>query len=244
MLKVTNLKKYFGKTKAVDGVTFDLCEKETLGIVGESGCGKTTLARTIMRLYDSDGGEILLYDQNKISKKDLYNSIQMVFQNPFQSLDERHTIESLMYEGMYLLGKLKKQEKKEYAKELLNMVGLSEDYLTRFPHQLSGGQRQRVCIARAIASKPKILILDEPTSALDAKIAAQILKLLKKLQENLDLSYIFISHDLKLIKKISDRVLVMYNGKIVEEGNIKKIWEFPTHQYTKTLISACLHKLK
>lgn len=243
MLKVDGVKKYFGKIKAVDGVSFDLCKGETLGIIGESGCGKTTLARVIMRLYKHDRGEILLENQCKYSNRDLYNNIQMVFQDPFQSMDERQTVRQMLFESMYILGKITKQYKNDYACQLMDMVGLDKDILARYPHQLSGGQRQRVCIARSLAPKPCALILDEPTSALDAITAADIVALLKKLQKDAGLSYIFISHDFRIVHSMCERVLVMYRGKIVEEGFIRKVVEFPTHEYTRELIAAARHKL-
>lgn len=243
MLEIKNLTKKFAKVKAVNDVSFYLREQETLGIVGESGCGKTTIARTIMKLYQRDGGEIILYKRNDFSTKELYQTIQIVFQNPFESLDERHTVESLMFESLFLLGRMSKDQKRSYTVELLKKVGLDSGCLARYPHQLSGGQRQRVCIARALAPKPQIIILDEPTSALDAKTASNILVLLKDLQQKLGLAYIFISHDLKLVRKISDSVMVMRNGKVIEEGITEEIWNNPAQQYTKDLIAASQHKL-
>jgi peptide/nickel transport system ATP-binding protein len=259
MLVVEELKKYFvvkkdllGRpcelVKAVDGVSFTLAAGETLGIVGESGSGKTTVARTLLHLYTPDGGAIAL-DGRDFSRLDRANesvlrrSVQMVFQNPYTSLDERYRVEETLFEAMCLMRDLTRADKLKLVRELMESVDLPIELVTRYPHELSGGQRQRVCIARALAARPRLLILDEPTSALDAQNAAGIIKLLQRLQSERKLGYIFISHDLRLVSRVCARIIVMYRGVIVEEAPADVIWNRPLHPYTRRLIRAARHEL-
>lgn len=250
VLQVKELKKTFdvGRNqllKAVDGVSFDLYEGETLGLVGESGCGKSTAGRTIMRLHKATSGEVLLDGRDVLaykSKRDLSQfsrDVQMVYQDPDASLDPRLTIEDIVAEGI-VIHKLipSKEERTQRVKELLEMVGLTGDHAVQYPHQLSGGQRQRVGIARALAVNPRIIICDEPISALDISIQAQIVNLLRELQGQHGLTYLFIAHDLAMVRYISDRVGVMYLGKMAELAPTEQLYERPLHPYTKTLLSA------
>ncbi len=254
LLKVKDLKKYFvvnknlfGKPtaylKAVDNVSFTLKRGKTLGIVGESGCGKTTMGRTILRLYDVTGGEVLFNgeDVSKISDKEfnkLRPNMQMIFQDPYASLSPRMTVGEIIGEAAREHGLVSKKDFREYVLGVMKMCGLQPHYFDRYPHEFSGGQRQRICIARALALKPELVVCDEPVSALDVSIQAQIINMLKELQQELGLTYIFISHDLSVVKHISDDVGVMYLGSMVEYGSKARIFDNTLHPYTKALFSA------
>lgn len=246
IFEVKNLKKYFpiGKNevlKAVDDITLDIYKGEVLSLVGESGSGKTTFGRTICKLYEKTFGEIV-FEGKKVenySKKEFTKNVQMIFQDPQASLNPRMTVGDIIAEGMDI-HKLynSKKERQEKIYSLLELVGLSREHANRFPHEFSGGQRQRIGIARALAVNPKVLICDEPISALDVSIQAQVVNLLKKLQRERGLTLIFIAHDLSMVKYISDRVAVMFRGRIVELGNPSDVYNSPVHIYTKSLISA------
>ena len=248
LLEVTDLCKYFpvGKKqtlKAVDHVSFYINKGETLGLVGESGCGKTTCGRTVSHLYEPTSGKVTFdgRDVSSLRGSDLLafkKDVQMIFQDPYSSLDPRMTIAELIGEGMDVHFKYSKAEKAKKISELLGRVGLTDDYANRFAHELSGGQRQRVGIARALAVEPKFIVCDEPISALDVSIQAQIVNLLIKLQRENDLTYLFISHDLSMVRHISDRVGVMYLGSLVELATSRDIFERQLHPYTKALLSA------
>lgn len=248
LIEIKNLCKYFpaGKKrtlKAVDNVSLTIAKGETLGLVGESGCGKTTCGRTILKLYPPTSGQIFFdgEDVSHIKGKGLLNfkkRAQMIFQDPYSSLDPRMTIAEIISEGMTVHNHLSNQEKQEKVNELLGKVGLMEDYANRFAHELSGGQRQRIGIARALAVEPEFIVCDEPISALDVSIQAQIINLLIKLQKENHLTYLFISHDLSVVRHISDRVGIMYLGSMVELGSSQAIFGQPLHPYTKALISA------
>lgn len=248
LIEIKNLCKYFpaGKKrtlKAVDNVSLTIAKGETLGLVGESGCGKTTCGRTILKLYPPTSGQIFFdgEDVSHIKGKGLLNfkkRAQMIFQDPYSSLDPRMTIAEIISEGMAVHDHLSNQEKQEKVNELLGKVGLTEDYANRFAHELSGGQRQRIGIARALAVEPEFIVCDEPISALDVSIQAQIINLLIKLQKENHLTYLFISHDLSVVRHISDRVGIMYLGSMVELGSSQAIFGQPLHPYTKALISA------
>ena len=248
LIEVKNLCKYFpaGKKrtlKAVDNVSLTIAKGETLGLVGESGCGKTTCGRTILKLDPQTSGQIFFDGQevSNIKGKALLNfkkRAQMIFQDPYSSLDPRMTIAEIISEGMTVHNHLSNQEKQEKVNELLGKVGLTEDYANRFAHELSGGQRQRIGIARALAVEPEFIVCDEPISALDVSIQAQIINLLIKLQKENHLTYLFISHDLSVVRHISDRVGIMYLGSMVELGSSQAIFGQPLHPYTKALISA------
>ncbi len=254
LLDVRNLKKYFvvGKNffgkptaylRAVDNVSFKLKKGKTLGIVGESGCGKTTMGRTILRLYDVTGGEIYFKGQevSKIPEKEfnkLRPNMQMIFQDPYASLSPRLTVGEIIGEAAREHGLVDKKNFRDYVLKVMKQCGLQPHYFDRYPHEFSGGQRQRICIARALALKPELVICDEPVSALDVSIQAQIINMLKELQQELGLTYVFISHDLSVVKHISDEVGVMYLGSMVEYGSKVGIFNNTLHPYTKALFSA------
>ncbi len=254
LLEVQDLKKYFvvaknffGKPtaylKAVDGVSFTLKKGKTLGIVGESGCGKTTLGRTILRLYDVTDGSVKFKGKevSKIKEKKfnkLRPNMQMIFQDPYASLSPRLTVGEIIGEAARQHGLVNKANFREYVLDVMKMCGLQPHYFDRYPHEFSGGQRQRICIARALALKPELVVCDEPVSALDVSIQAQIINMLKELQQTLGLTYMFISHDLSVVKHISDEVGVMYLGGMVEFGTKERIFNNTLHPYTKALFSA------
>lgn len=254
ILDIKDLKVYFpikgelipkkvAYVKAVDGISFTIKQGETLGLVGESGCGKSTTGRAILRLVESKEGQILFEDKDilKMSKKDLNiarKDMQLVFQDPFASLNPRNTVKKTLEEVLYVHKYGDKNKREKRAEELIELVGLSKKYLDRFPHEFSGGQRQRIVIARALAVEPKFIICDEPVSALDVSVQSQVLNLLESLQKNLDLTYLFISHDLSVVKHISDRIAVMYLGKIVEIASSDDLFKNPFHPYTKALLSS------
>lgn len=252
LLQIRNLEKKFTAKKiwfqppkyihAVNGVSLDLDERETIGIVGESGCGKSTTGRCVLRLIEPTSGEVIFQgkDITKISKNEmnkLRKDIQMVFQDPMASMNPKLRIREILSEPL-IAHKIPPNQHEQLLKETITLVGLSEIYLTRFPHELSGGQRQRIGIARAIILRPKIVVLDEPVSALDVSVQSQILNLLQDLQEELGLSYIFISHDLGVVEHIAHRVGVMYLGEMVELAEKEQLFEEPLHPYTKALMSA------
>lgn len=248
ILEVRNLKKHFntpkGKLHAVDGVTFSIEKGKTLGIVGESGCGKSTTGRVILRLLEATEGEIFFEGKNirnfnKKQMRDLREDMQIVFQDPFASLNPRMTVSEIIAEPLIIHKKCKnKQELSENVKELMDTVGLSQRLLNTYPHELDGGRRQRIGIARALALKPKFIVCDEPVSALDVSIQAQVLNLMQDLQKKFNLTYVFITHDLSVVKHFSDDIAVMYLGQLVEKGPADKIFKNPTHPYTKALLSA------
>ncbi len=249
ILSVKGLKKYYPVkkmfkaaklVKAIDGISFDVQENTTLGIVGESGCGKSTLARQLVHLETPSNGDIFL-EGNKLksfSRRGLQSKIQMIFQDPYGSLNPRKKAWQLIAEPLFINTTFSKNKCFSLAVELMEKVGLRREFSYRYPHMFSGGQRQRIGIARALVLKPKILICDEPVSALDVSIQAQVLNLLLKLQDEMGLTYLFIGHDLHVIKHISDNILVMYLGKVVEYGPRKNIFDNPQHPYTKALISS------
>lgn len=254
LIEVKNLKKYFTKksglikkeikeVKAVDDVSFYIKKGETLGLVGESGCGKSTLGRTLIRLYDVTDGEILFdgEDISKKSEKELKNfrkRTQTIFQDPYASLNPNMTVKDIIREPLDIHTNFSKDEKDKIVYEMLEKVGLNKEHATRYPHEFSGGQRQRIGIARALSVKPDFIFCDEPISALDVSIQAQIINLLEDLQKELGITYLFIAHDLSMVKHISDRVCVMYLGKVVEIGSSEDIYENPKHPYTKALLSS------
>ncbi|WP_139904338.1 ABC transporter ATP-binding protein [Clostridium thermarum] len=247
-IQVRNLKKYFnvghGATlKAVDDVSFDIKKGETLGLVGESGCGKTTCGRTVVGLYDATDGEVLfdgvnIHKLDRKGKKEFARKAQIIFQDPYASLNPRMTVGDIIGEGIDIHGLYTGQERMEKIYHLLSLVGLNKEHASRFPHEFSGGQRQRIGIARALAIEPQFIMCDEPISALDVSIQAQVVNLLIKLQKELGLTYLFIAHDLSMVKHISDRVGVMYLGKMVELATSKQLYENPLHPYTQALLSA------
>lgn len=247
ILQVKNLSKHFkvesGFLQAVDGLNFEIYKGETFGLVGESGCGKSTAGRTILRLYEPTAGEVLfegqnIYDLSPKEMKEHRKEMQMIFQDPYASLDPRMTVEEIIAEPLVIYGIGNKKERRERVIELLEMVGLSAEHSLRFPHEFSGGQRQRIGIARSLALKPKFIICDEPISALDVSIQAQVVNLLKDVQKKLGLTLLFIAHDLSMVRYISDRVAVMYLGKLMEVGTTEDFYSNPLHPYTKALLSA------
>ncbi|MFD0278876.1 ABC transporter ATP-binding protein [Kitasatospora sp. NPDC127111] len=237
-------KKQVGAVKAVDGVSFDLQKGETLGIVGESGCGKSTLAKVLMNLERATSGQVLFKgeDITRLSGagvKAVRRNIQMVFQDPYTSLNPRMTVGDIIGEPFEIHPEVApKGDRRKAVQDLLDVVGLNPEYINRYPHQFSGGQRQRIGIARGLALKPEVIICDEPVSALDVSVQAQVINLLEQLQSEFNLSYMFIAHDLSIVRHISDRVGVMYLGKLVEIGTEDEIYAHPTHPYTQALLSA------
>ena len=254
ILKLKNVKKYFpvrkglllrevAQVKAVDDISLEVKQGETLGLVGESGCGKSTLGRTIIRLYEPTAGEIEFEQKDFLHVKGeklrkMRKDMQMIFQDPYASLDPRMTVGQILTQPYEIHGLYTTKERNERAKRALETVGLKASHVNRYPHEFSGGQRQRISIARAIALEPKLIIADEPVSALDVSIQAQILNLLKDLQNRLKLTYVFISHDLSVVEHVCDRIAVMYLGKIVEIAPRDELFKNPQHSYTQALIAA------
>jgi oligopeptide/dipeptide ABC transporter ATP-binding protein len=254
LLEVHDLKKHFpirkgilkrtvGHVYAVDGITFTVRRGETLGIVGESGCGKSTMGRSILRLIEPTSGSVTFEGQDvlKMSKsqmKAMRQQMQIVFQDPFASLNPRYTIAKTLTEPMEIHGLYDKNGRLERVRALLERVGLDADYATRFPHEFSGGQRQRIGIARALTLNPKLVVLDEPVAALDVSVQAQVLNLLQDLQRDFQLTYLFVAHDLSVVRHISDRILVMYLGKMAELADSEDLFAEPLHPYTQALLSA------
>jgi oligopeptide transport system ATP-binding protein len=250
LLEIKNLKQHFNTgrpnlVKAVDGVSFDIYKGETLGLVGESGCGKSTTGRSIIRLYDATDGQVLFNGEDVHGKKSVkelkkFNrKMQMIFQDPYASLNPRMTVSDIIAEGIDIHGLAKtKEERMTQVYDLLQTVGLNKEHANRYPHEFSGGQRQRIGIARALAVQPEFIIADEPISALDVSIQAQVVNLMKKLQREKGLTYLFIAHDLSMVKYISDRIGVMYFGKLVELAPAETLYKNPLHPYTQSLLSA------
>jgi oligopeptide transport system ATP-binding protein len=249
ILEVKHLKQYFKNgrnvTKAVDDVSFDIYEGETFGLVGESGSGKTTTGRSILQLYEPTSGEVIFEGKNvenlksRADKLAFTRDAQMIFQDPYASLNPRMTVEDIIAEGLDIHHLVKnKEERNKRVEELLETVGLNESHASRFPHEFSGGQRQRIGIARALAVEPKFIVADEPISALDVSIQAQVVNLMIELQKKRGLTYLFIAHDLSMVKFISDRIGVMHYGKLLEVGPADDVYDRPLHDYTKSLISA------
>jgi oligopeptide transport system ATP-binding protein len=255
LVQVRNLKKYFpinqgiviqhhvGDVKAVDDVSFDIYEGETLGLVGETGCGKTTVGRTMLRLYEPTSGQIIFggRDITRLRESDLRKTrarMQMVFQDPYASLNPRMTVGSIISAPLDVHSIERGKQKRDRVQELLRLVGLNPDFVNRYPHEFSGGQRQRIGIARALAVNPQLIVCDEPISSLDVSIQAQVVNLLEELQNQLGLTYLFIAHDLSMVRHISDRMAVMYLGKIVELADRDEIYTRSLHPYTRALMSA------
>ncbi|XXJ19535.1 ABC transporter ATP-binding protein [Desulfovibrio caledoniensis] len=253
LLELINVTKHFkvsggllglitGTVRAVDGVTLSVERGQTLGLVGESGCGKSTLAKCIMGLLPVTSGEVIFGNRsiNAWDEKKLRSKIQMIFQDPYSSLNPRQKIGSIIREGLDIHNIGTREERREKVQHLLKLVGLRPEHGNRYPHEFSGGQRQRVAVARSLALDPKLVVCDEPVSALDVSVQAQVLGLLKDLQKRLNLTYVFISHDLSVVSHICDRVAVMYLGRIMEIGESKTLFTDPKHPYTKALLSAVL----
>ena len=252
-LKVTDLKMYFPvksgifskarSLKAVDGVSFSIAQGETMGLVGESGCGKTTVGRTILKLYEATGGSIT-YKGTDINGFDDHESrpyrskMQMIFQDPYTSLDPRMNVEAIISEPIRALKLCSEGDRRDRVRELIQMVGLKADHLNRYPHEFSGGQRQRIGIARALAAEPEFIVCDEPISALDVSIQAQVINILEELQHKFGFTYLFISHDLSMVRHISHQVGVMYLGNLIEYAQVDELYDNMLHPYTKSLISA------
>jgi oligopeptide/dipeptide ABC transporter ATP-binding protein len=257
MLEINHLKKYFkapnkfnGSVKAVDDVSLHIEAGETLGLVGESGSGKSTLGRTILRLLEPDSGDIIFEGKkiNDLKKNEISmmrRKMQIVFQDPFSSLNPRKTVRQILEEPICIHESVSSRDRKDRVIEMLSLVGLDSGYLDRYPHEFSGGQRQRIGIARALMLNPKFIVCDEPVSALDVSVQSQVMNLLCDLQQRFGLTYLFIAHGLNVIKYVSDRVAVMYLGKIIEIGNVKDLYVEPKHPYTMALLSAiATHKQK
>lgn len=253
LVTVSHLKKYFptkgGTLKAVDDVSFSIPWKKTFSLVGESGCGKTTCGRTIMGLYEATAGEVIfdginIAGQNAKQRRAFHKDAQMIFQDPYSCLDPRMNVEAIISEGRKNYFKESPAQRKQVIKELLASVGLPESFVARFPHELSGGQRQRIGIARALALNPRFLVCDEPIAALDVSIQAQVINILMQLQERQALTYLFISHDLAVVRHISDEIGVMYLGVLVEKAPTQELFAHPLHPYTKALFSSVLHGQK
>lgn len=248
LIEVKNLKKYFkvsrkATVKAVDDISFNIHRGETLGLVGESGCGKTTCGKTILGLYNATSGEVRfdgvnIHTLNSKEKKAFRKRAQIIFQDPYSSLNPRMTVGDIIGEGIDIHNLYKGKEREEKIFDLLNTVGLNKEHASRFPHEFSGGQRQRIGIARALAIEPEFIVCDEPISALDVSIQAQVVNLLMELQEKKNLTYLFIAHDLSMVKYISDRVGVMYLGHLVELAESEELYNEPLHPYTVALLSA------
>ena len=247
LLEVDSLSKFFkvgkGMLHAVDDLSFNIYPGETFGLVGESGCGKSTAGRTILRLYEPTAGKVRfngenIYDLKKPEMKEMRKKMQMIFQDPYASLDQRMTVEDIISEPLDIYGIVTGKKRRERVLRLLDLVGLNSEHAQRFPHEFSGGQRQRVGIARALALEPDFIVCDEPISALDVSIQAQVINLLKELQDDLGLTLLFIAHDLSMVRYISDRVGVMYLGRMMEMSDSDRLYENPLHPYTKALLSA------
>ena len=250
LLEVRHLKKYFstpaGQLHAVDDVSFDIAKGETLGVVGESGCGKSTLGRAVLRLHEPTSGEVLFRGENILAysnkqMKDLKKEMQLIFQDPFSSLNPRMTVSQAIALPLLIQGVYDKKDKaalNQKVRELMNLVGLAQRFVNSYPHELDGGRRQRIGIARALSLHPSFIVCDEPVSALDVSIQAQILNLMQDLQNEMGLTYMFITHDLSVVRYISDDIMVMYVGTVVEKSSAEELFEHPMHPYTQGLLSA------
>lgn len=247
LIQVRNLKKFYNvagkELKAVNDISLDIYQGETLGLVGESGCGKSTIGKTMIRLHEATAGKVLFQGEDIFSLKGdalnkLKRDMQIIFQDPYASFNPRMKVEDIIGEPLDLQGKIKGKERRKRIEELLKLVGLKQEHINRFPHEFSGGQRQRIGIARALALNPKFIVCDEPISALDVSIQAQVVNLLKDLQEKLGLTYLFIAHDLSMVKYISDRIVVMYLGNMTELAPSNSLYAEPLHPYTQALLSS------